>query len=99
MLPRISRVLLQEPLTIALTLDVPLDNLRRKDLLRRLRNDRATCWLRRLFRLGLRRFCLYIQSEHEGFHHTRFVIAEDFFPDLTRKVFCHSSTVSSQIFD
>ena len=34
-----------------------LENLRRKDMLPRLRNDRATCVLRRLFRLGLRRFC------------------------------------------
>jgi hypothetical protein len=34
-----------------------LENLRRKDLLPRLRNDRATCLLCQLFRLGLRRFC------------------------------------------
>jgi hypothetical protein len=34
-----------------------LDNLRRKGLLPRLTNDRATCLLCRLFRLGLRRFC------------------------------------------
>jgi hypothetical protein len=36
-----------------------LENLRRKDMLPRLRNDRATCLLRRLFRLGLRGFCFF----------------------------------------
>ena len=35
-----------------------LANLRRKDLLPQLSNDRATCLLCQLFRLGLRRFCL-----------------------------------------
>src|SRR6516165_7059606 len=39
-----------------------LENVRRKDVLPRLRNDRATCLLRRLFRLGLRRFCYNIIS-------------------------------------
>src|SRR5262245_48259148 len=32
---------------------------RRKDVLPRLRNDRATCLLRRLCRLGLRGFCFF----------------------------------------
>ena len=31
----------------------------------RLRNDRATCVLRRLFRLGLRRFCSMLDSWHD----------------------------------
>lgn len=35
-----------------------LENLRRKDMLPRLRNNCATCLTRRSFRLGLRRFCL-----------------------------------------
>src|SRR4030095_14079334 len=34
-----------------------LENVRQKGLLPRLTNDRATCVLCRLFRLGLRRFC------------------------------------------
>src|SRR6476620_2233513 len=42
-----------------------LENLRRKDVLRRLRTDRATCLLPRLFRLGLRRFCYeFYLSKH-----------------------------------
>jgi hypothetical protein len=40
-----------------------------------------------------------MQSEHEGFHHTRLVVAEDFFSNLLWKVFGHANTVSSQIFD
>jgi hypothetical protein len=40
-----------------------------------------------------------MQSEYEGFHHTRLVVAADFFPNLIRQVFCHVPTVSGQIFD
>ena len=35
-------------------------------MLPRLRNDRATCLLRRLFRLGLRRFCFLSGRTEEG---------------------------------
>jgi hypothetical protein len=42
---------------------------------------------------------LDIQSEDEGFHHSRLVVAADFFPNLLRQVFGHSHTVSIQIFD
>jgi hypothetical protein len=44
-----------------------LANLRRKDLLPQLSNDRATCLLCQLFRLGLRRFCCL---SHRGLGNT-----------------------------
>jgi hypothetical protein len=40
-----------------------------------------------------------MQSEHKGFHHTRLVVAQDFFPNLIGKVFGYANTVSGQIFD